>query len=81
MRKIRLNLDALEVASFDTQPKADGNNGSVHANVKVPPGTSTQCETNEIPSCWVTQCVDAIWSCGGASCNCTSPSIGPVICH
>lgn len=81
MRKIKLDLDALNVVSFDTQNRAGGASGSVHANVQVPPTEQTYTCQTAGPSCYVTQCPDPFYSCGAYSCDCTSPTIGPVICH
>ena len=81
MSKVRLNLDALRVESFDTSSSASrASRGTVHARGVVAEPYSQQCAS--YPNCPSPLCVDTplascdgscAWTCG-ASCNGTCNS-------
>lgn len=83
MRKIVLDLDALQVESFDTSPAgARGARGTVHARGVVAEPYSDFQQCGSYPNCPSPLCVDTPmascdgscqWTCG-ASCNGTCNS-------
>jgi hypothetical protein len=67
MKKIRLDLDSLDVLSFDTEEEPDRTRGTVHARVRTympdcslwtlgwDDSCNGACNTNEYPMCAETQ--------------------------
>jgi hypothetical protein len=73
MKKVRLNLDALKVTSFDTETSPRGERGTVRAHGNVP------AETGAV-SCYYSGCANIYNTCGW-SCNCVTDTDNVVFCH
>lgn len=74
MRKLKLSLEDLTVASFETAPAEESRAGTVKANGYLPPVETNTCET-AAASCWYSACADPIMSCQ-YTCDCVSPTGG-----
>ncbi len=72
MRKLRLSIEDLTVATFETVDVPTGRPGTVKANGNHPVEETYTCETADV-SCYRTDCANWFDSCS-PSCNCVSPS-------
>jgi hypothetical protein len=80
MKKIKLDLDALSVTSFDTDATTEPRAGSVVAHGRIPvEETYYTCETAG-PSCYHSACPNVFNTCG-YSCDCVTTTGNPVFCH
>jgi hypothetical protein len=78
MRKLKLNLEALAITTFDTDAAPAQARGTVQGHYNIP-ANSANCET-ALASCDYSACPNIYNTCG-YSCNCVTDTDNVVFCH
>lgn len=82
MRKLTLDLDLLDVQSFDPTPEAEAQRGTVHGHDSVERPCTMMCPShyNEATTCQVTDLATCVISCGSCGPSCAVGGYSCVTC-